>query len=169
MARARFRPRATTSEARRADTRRRSIVVTVPVPVSVARRARTVIYPYPVQRQLRRRVIRMPFYSPRERFVVKRVKVLLPRVLPALGASYVSVTDSGMAIHSLNQTVRLMDREFNRRRYQEHKSRQRKARNGQLSSVRADRLGMLGFAARAGFDARRMAEVAMVSRALGGS
>lgn len=156
--------------ARRASTRRGKVIsLYVPMPVSLARRVRTVPYPYPRQRQLRKNVIRVPLARPGGRFVFKKVRMRVPRVLPLVAASYVSMTDSGLSIHSSRQTRRLLDREFNRRRYQEHKTNRRRARHGQLESVRSDRLGMLGAAARAGFGARRMAEVAMVSRGLGGS
>lgn len=148
----------------------RTISVVVPVPRSVARRARRVTYAYKFPRPLtrERRVVRVPYFVPRERFVPVRVRLLVPRYLPLVASSYVSMTDSGQAIHSRRQIRRLLQREFNRRRYEEHKSNRRKARNGQLESVRSDRLGMLGYAARSGFGPRRMADVAMVSRALGG-
>lgn len=143
----------------------RTITVRVPLPVSMPR-ARTVSYPYPSQRQLNNRVIRIPLLPPRQRFVVRQVKVRLPHFLPALGGSYVSVVPGRLNIHSRRQTKRLLEREFNRRRYEEHKTRSRKARHGQLESVRKDRFGILAEAARRGLGARAMADAALVSRAL---
>lgn len=154
---------------RRATTRPRSVVVVVPLPRPLARRVRRVTYVYPRSRVQSTRVVRVPLAAPRRRFFLTPVRVVLPSVLPSAEPSYVSVDRGRLNIHSRRQQLRQLRRfEMNRRRYEEHKDGRSKARSGQLASVRNDRLGILSAAARSGFSARRLADVAMVVRALGG-
>ena len=63
---------------------------------------------------------------------------------------------------------RLLRSEPNRRRYRERKTRRRHARNGQLESVRSDRFGIIANAYYSGASVERVADAALVSRALGG-
>lgn len=154
---------------RRATTRPRSVVVVVPLPRPLARRVRRVTYVYPRSRVQSTRVVRVPLATPRRRFFLTPVRVVLPAVLPSAQPSSVSIDRGRLNIHSHRQHLRQMRNfEMNRRRYEEHKDAHSKARSGQLSSVRSDRLGIIGAAARRGWSARRLADVAMVSRALGG-
>lgn len=146
----------------------RTIAVTVPYPVS-AKLSRTVTYPYPKQIQRTSKVVRVELYPRKQFYRLAKVTVRMPRALPIVRGSYVSIDRNRLNIHSKRQLRRLLDAEYNRRRYNEHKSNRRKARNGQLDSVRSDRLGMLAEAQQRGWSARRLADVAMVSRALGAS
>lgn len=153
-----------------APTRRtRTISVTVPLPVSVARRVRTVLYRFPRQQMrrtktIRRRLVRLP-----EPYVMKKVKVRVPTVLPRVRKSYVSIDRKNrLNIYSERRTSRLLETEYNRRRYEEQKGNGRRARNGQLDSIRSDHLGIVAEAAHRNLGVRRVADAALVSRALGG-
>lgn len=140
--------------------------VTVPLPVTL--RVRRVSYAYPIQRQRMRRSIRVALAPLRTRYELRRVAVRMPRRLPALAGSYVSVRPGRLTIHSKRQLRRLMEFEYNRYRESERKGRRRKGRNGQLESIRRDRLGIVAEAVRRGMSASSIADAAMVSRALGG-
>lgn len=147
----------------------RSVVVTVPLPRPLARRVRRVTYVYPRSRVQATRVVRVPLAPKARGFVLRRVLVLLPAVLPSAEPSYVSVDRGRLNIHSRRQQLRQLRRfELNRRRYQEHKDGRHKARNGQLESVSSDRFGIIAEAHRRGLSARRLADAALVSRALTG-
>lgn len=165
--------------------RKKVIHVKVNVPVSVAKDLdRTVHYSYPRQRQLNTRVLRTILKSPREKFVPRKFSVVVPKKLPYVKGSYVTahnrmssaklgrswniLPSPVLSVHSKRQYRKLMEREYNRKRYSEHKSNGRKARNGQLESVRSDRLGLIGFAVARGYGMRKIADAALVSRALGG-
>lgn len=148
------------------STRYNTVVVRVPLPVTL--RVRRVSYAYPTPRQRFRRSIRVPLVVPRERYLMRRVAVRLPAVLPVVPGSYVSTRPGRLTIHSRRQFRRLMEREFNRPRERERKGRRRQGRNGQLESVRSDRLGIVAEAVRRGLSAAGVADAAMVSRALGG-
>lgn len=155
------------SEYSDARPRKRVVTVHVPLPVSKARQIRTVLYPYPNPRQRRNHVVRTPLrVRPGRRFVWTRVRVLVPFVLPAVSSSYVSIDRQRLNVHSLAQVTKLMSREFNRPRYDEEKSNRRKARHGQLESVRSDPYGMIAAAAASRAPTRVVADAALVSRAL---
>lgn len=168
--------------------RTRTIAVTVPYPVSRPL-VRTVNYTYPLQRQLVKRTIRVPLvakviaHGSKSRpavtpgwtgYRMRRIKIQVPAHLPLVKGSYVSTEldrrgQPRLSIHSARRLERLMHRENNRRRYQENKSNHRKYRNGQLDSVRGDKLGMIAHAVLRGYSPRVIADTAMVSRALGAS
>lgn len=156
-------------EAARRHPAYRSIAVTIPMPVPLAR-LRTVSYAYPTQVQMRTRNVRIPLkVRPATKFITTKVRVRVPRRLPTVSPSYVSLDRNRLTIHSKRRLRKLNETEYNRRRYQEFKERSRKARNGQLDSVKADRYGMLGEAYRRGYSIRRLADVALVARAIGGA
>lgn len=146
-----------------------AVVVTTPVPRSLS--ARTVNYAYPSPMSRARRVVRQALYrgAPRPGYVLRRFVVLLPHHLPRVARSYVSFRPGILNIHSRRQARRLLDREYNRRRYFEKKPNRRKGRNGQLESVRGDRLGLISEAVNRGYGPERVADAAMLSRALGAS
>lgn len=150
--------------------RYRVVTVHVPLPVSKARQIRTVLYPYPSSRMRRNSVVRVPLVPNGgrrpKRFVWRPVRVIVPAVLPFVAGSYVSVSRDRLNVHSLAQLTRLMDREFNRPRYDEEKTNRRKARHGQLESVRSDPYGIIAAAARSRAPTRVVADAALVSRAL---
>lgn len=146
----------------------RTVSVYVPLPVSVARKVRTVNYPYPAQILSRSRSTVIPLRLPRERFVIRKVSIRLPRVLPYLAPSAVAVDRGAIRVRSQRQTRAVMRREFNRRRYEEHKTNRRKARHGQLNSPGADRFGIVAEGARRGYGVRQLADAALVARALSG-
>lgn len=166
--------------------RTRTIAVTVPYPVSRPL-VRTVNYTYPLQRQHVKKTIRIPLavvhtqsvQRPRSTpswtgYKMRRIRVTVPAHLPLVRGSYVSteLDRSGkprLSIHSARRLERVMQRENNRRRYQENKSNHRKYRNGQLDSVKGDKLGMIANAVLRGYSPRVIADTAMVSRALGAS
>lgn len=143
--------------------------VTVVVPMPVGLRPRIAYYKYPSPRQRSRRVIRQPL-GRRGRYVLRKVAVVVPRTLPTVRGSYVSVDRyHRLNIHSHRQLRSVLDREYHRERYSEDKRNRRSARNGQLESVRADRAGIIGAAAAMGVGAAQLADTALVSRALGWS
>lgn len=147
-----------------------SPIITVRVPLPVTLAVRKVSYTYPLQKQLRKRTIRVPIHPLRNtRYVNRTVQVRIPRRLPRTVGSYVSIgRNHTLNIHSARQTHSLLEREYNRRRYSEWKRRRRKARDGQLDSVRRDVFGIIGEAARRGYGPDSLAEAALVTRALGG-
>lgn len=160
-------PRARQSAARLTRNNSRLISVRVPLPVTL--RVRKVSYTYPLQRSRARRTIPVAIRPLRNtRYVTRSVSVRIPNRLPHIPASYVSVRRGALRIHSARQTRKILDREFNRRRYMEWKRRRRQAKDGQLESVRRDRHGILGAAEARGYSASRMAEAALIVRALGG-
>jgi hypothetical protein len=144
---------------------RPTITVTVPVPVNV--RARTVSYTYPQQIQRSRRVVRRQLSPLQTRYVMRRVRVVLPRHLPVVRGSYVSIDRNGrLNNHSRRQLEALLAVENNRRRYRERKWRGRKARNGQLESAGSTHAGLVAEAVRRGLSAETIQDAAMVARAL---
>lgn len=149
-------------------TRYSTVYVNVPVPSYL--RTRTVSYSYPKQVSRARRVIRRPLLVNRNtRYELRRIAVRVPRHLPLVKPSYVSLSRGRLTIHSKRQLHALMEKgEFNRERRSERKDRGRKARNGQLDSVVSDRFGILGESLRRGFSAAGLADAALVSRGLGG-
>jgi len=145
------------------------LAVRVSLPVSVARRARNVIYPYPYpqQKQRLRHALRLALVPRRTRYVPTKVRIRLPPTLPVVRGSYVSIDRRNrLVIHSRRQTARLLDREYNRRRYQETKTRNRRARHGQLDSVRSDPHGIIARSVATRGGIRSIADAALVSRAL---
>jgi hypothetical protein len=142
-----------------------SITVNVPVPVNST--VRTVRYSRPYQIQRNTKTVRFALSPVKPRaFVMRKVKVQLPRHLPSLAGSYVSVRRGKVNIHSRRQLRRLMEREYNRRRYQEHKTSRRHARDGQLSSMRSDPTGIVSAAASRGASIRQLGDAALVARAI---
>lgn len=141
--------------------------VTVVVPMPVGLRPRIAYYKYPMPRQRLRRVIRQPL-GRRGRYALRKVSVVVPRTLPTVRGSYVSVDRyNRLNIHSHRQLRAVLEREYNRARNSEDKRSRRSARNGQLESVRADRAGIIGAASSMGLGAASIADAALVSRALG--
>lgn len=144
--------------------------VDVLMPRSLAARTRREIYPYPFpeQRQLPSRVIRQRLSAPREPVVRTRVRIRLPRHLPLVRGSYVSIRKGVLNVHSSRQLAAAVSRgELNRRRYQERKRHRRRAHHGQLDSPGAGRFGLVGLASRRGRSVGRIADAALVARALG--
>lgn len=143
-----------------------ALSVTVPVPVTSV--VRTVRYSYPLSIQRQRRVVRTTLRTLPVIYRMQRVRVIIPRHLPLVGASYVSVVNGRKTIHSRRQTIALLQQENNRRRYLEGKHKRRSARNGQLESFDRDRLGIVAEAARRGLSPEKIADAALVSRGLDG-
>lgn len=177
MARSRRKPRITTPFDRGAarpyadDWRRpyRVLTVKVALPLSVSRRARNEVYTYPMPRQRQRmtRHIRVPLQKRKEPYRVTRIRIALPRVLPSALRSKVAVRAGHLVIYGSRNVERTFQRlELNRRYYGEHKSNVRQARWGQLDSPGADRFGIVAEAARRGLSIGRIADAALVARAL---
>lgn len=146
-----------------------SVKVYLPRSVALAARREVYPYPYPMPLQKKRRVIRIPLRLPRERMVLTKVRIRLPRRVPVAAGSYVSLSRGRLNIHSQNQLRRLYaNGELNRRRYQERKSHRRMARYNQLNSPGATRSGGVAEAARRGLSIDRIADHALASRALFG-
>lgn len=167
---------------RRISRRMTAVRVRVLLPRSIAYKVRRVSYAYPERIQRERRTVRVQLRPKKESYVARNVLVVAPAALPASEGSYVSVRDLRPSVvranaelvhHSRRQFKRLMignrrrPSEYNRRRYEEIKGRHRMARNGQLASVRRDDAGIIGANYRAGVSAARLADAALVSRALG--
>lgn len=156
------------------------------LPLSVALRARNKIYTYKYPSQMRKkgRVIRLPLKSyskalerhgvrkGRSRRVMNqmvpvKVRIRLPRMLPEVYGSYVSLARDTLNIHSHNQLRRVIDaQEFNRRRYSEYKGNHRKARHGQLDSRGARRFGAVAETYRRGGSIDAIADAALVARSI---
>lgn len=98
-----------------------------------------------------------------------RVHVRIPHHLPIVPASYVTIDRKRrLNIHSKRRTLSKLLTESNVRRYNERKGRKRQARNGQLESINSDRLGIVAEAHHRNLNVNRIADAALVSRALGG-
>jgi len=147
----------------------RVIPLRVRVPASIAREVSSRIYTYrsPQQVRPRSRVYRRAFRAPRGRFVPVVARVRVPRYLPKVSGSFVSVDRGRLNVHSRRQHRRLMRREYNRVRYSERKSRRSMARLGQLDSRFRDRHGIMGFAVHRESDVGRLADAALFVRSLG--
>lgn len=144
------------------------LAVPVYVPRPMAYKVRREIYSYrkPFQRQMVSRVVRRELKRKSVPYTLVKVKVRIPRHLPLVKRSYVSVDRNRINIYSARQVERLLDREFNRRRYSEHKRRRRRASDGQLESRGADRHGLVAEAVRRGGSVDAVADAAMIARAL---
>lgn len=148
------------------------LAVKVYLPRPVARMARREVYTYPYPRQLqkRRHVIRMSLLgslgSSRAEMVPVKVRIRVPRYLPLVRGSYVSLGRGRLNIHSYHQLRRLYELEKNRRRYSEGKGNRRKARYGQLDSPGSTRFGSVAEAQRRGLSIDRIADHALVARAI---
>ena len=142
------------------------LTVRLQLPRSLALRARREVYsyPFPRQRQFVSRVLRRRLGRRRERFVDARVRIRLPRVLPLVRGSYVSVRGGVLNVHSLRQLERVLAAGLlNERHYEEWKSNRRKACNGQLDSPGATSHGLVAHAARRGLGMARLADAALVA------
>lgn len=148
-----------------------STVISVPVylPLPVALKARRKIYTYPLlaQKRLNGRVIRTPLKKHRGPVVLTKVRVRIPRRLPAAKPSYVSISRGKLNVHSRLQLRRLLAAgENNRRRYQESKTNRRRARYGQLESRGSTAFGAVAAAAQNGYSTNRIADTALAVRAI---
>lgn len=154
-------------------------LVSVPayLPRSIANQARREIYTYPTikQRRLTRRALRLGLITHgdshylREPWHKVRVRIRLPLRLPLARGSKVALRRGQLVIHSAANLRRQLERrELNRRRYMEGKGNHRSARHGQLDSPGATRFGLVKRAYEAGFGIKRIADAALVARAIGG-
>lgn len=161
-------PRRTTARPRPGATR--VLTVTLPLPLSVSRKVRRVVYPYPIpaQRRLKGRTLRSDLTTRRERYVDTPVRILMPNRLPLALGSYVSLSRNSLNIHSRNQLRRSLEkkREYNRKRRYEKKGHHRKARNGQLDSKGSTSFGSVAHAYRRGDSIDRIADAALGARAI---
>lgn len=153
--------------------RLRTVSVSVLLPRSIAQEARREVYsyPFPKQRQLRRRTLRYNLNYYHEPYVRTKVRIRVPRVLPLVRRSYVSLSGirPRLSIYSSAATNSAIERgELNRARYLDGKSNRRKARNGQLDSPGANAYGILGRSVKAGMSIARLADSALVARAMSG-
>lgn len=140
----------------------------LPRPVAIKARREIYPYPYPKQRQKRGRVLRIPLRETHRDMVPVKVRIRLPRHLPLVRGSYVSLSRARLNIHSYNQVKGLIHaQEFNRRRYSEFKRHRRKGAHGQLDSRGSERFGSVAFAYRKGASIDQIADAALVARALG--
>lgn len=149
--------------------RGRVFTVQTYLPRPVALQARREIYPYPYPKPLQKRgrTIRLALRPTHARLVPAKVKIRLPRRLPLIGGSYVSLADGRINIHSYNQVRRLIDaQEFNRRRYSEYKRNHRKASHGQIDSRGSQRFGSVAHAYRSGRSIDQIADAALAVRAI---
>lgn len=150
----------------------RTLYVTTLLPRSVAYKARREIYPYPYPKPLQKRgrTIRLSLRRRSGPLVKATVAISLPRQLPVVRGSYVSLGRNRLNIHSRNQVRKVLDaQEFNRRRYVERKGNVRKARYGQLESRGSRRFGLVAAALRRGDSIDKIADAALVARAIGAS
>lgn len=146
-----------------------TLSVSVPLPRPIALRARREVYTYPLPSQLRlkRRTLRQPLPLYRGPYINTRVRIRLPARLPTARGSYVSINRGRLNIHSYNALKRLFAAgELNRRRYSEHKSNRRHARNGQLDSPGSGAFGIVARLAASGAPISRIADGALVARAI---
>lgn len=139
----------------------------LPVPVAKVARTKIYSYPYPKQVRLKHRTIRVPLIR-RRNLVKTKIAIRLPRRLPLVRGSYVSLADGRLNIHSKYKLERMINhaREFNTRRYSEHKANKRKARYGQLDSGGSQRFGSVAEAYRRGNTIDKIAEAALAVRAI---
>lgn len=148
----------------------RIITVSIPLPLSVAKKARREIYPYPLplQKRLKGRTIRRPLVVRSDApLVMTKVRIRAPARLALALGSYVSLSRGRLNIHSKNQLARAVHRlEKNRRRYSEFKSNRRKARHGQLDSPGATAFGSVAAAYKLGHSIERIADAALGARAI---
>lgn len=143
------------------------ITTYLPRPVALKARREIYSYPYPRQRQKRGRTIRLSLRPTVGRFVKTVVRIRLPRRLPRVRGSYVSLANGSLNIHSTNQVKDVLNaQEYNRRRYGERKGNVRKGRYGQLDSPGSLKSGGVAYASRSGHSIDQIADAALVSRAL---
>lgn len=147
---------------------RRSFFVTVPVPVSV--RTRTVRLQQPRLKIEMFRNRKLPLIPTREKFVMRRIKVIAPRRVNRVPAArWTAYPNRGyVTVHSRRSNLRVIPPEYNRLRTEERKERRAKGRHGQVESMRSDRGGMLAAAVLRGLSPPMIADTALVSRALYG-
>lgn len=144
-----------------------SVLAPLPRPVALAARREVYPYPFPMQKRLRSRVIRRSLRRSSVPMVMAKVRIQVPRRLPLARGSYVSIDRNRLNVHSARQLRRLLLRgEYNRRRYEERKSNRRKARHGQIDSPGAMGFGSVSEAYRRGFSVNRIADAALVARAV---
>lgn len=139
------------------------------LPLSVALQARNKVYPYPIptQKRLRGRTIRLALTPPRQPMVRTKVRIRLPRILPRVRGSYVSLRRGVLSVHSKRQlNAALAGGALNTRFYQEHKTNHRKGRHGQLDSPGARAFGSVAEAYRRGWSIGKIADAALVARAV---
>lgn len=147
----------------------RLITVQALLPRPVAIKARREVYPYPLPLQSRKesRVIRRSLRRRRVPLVLTKVRIRIPRVLPLARGSYVSLNRGRLNIHSRRQHELLIQRgELNRVRKAERKTHRRRARHGQLDSPGALAFGSVDGAYRRGWSVDRIADQALVARAI---
>lgn len=144
-----------------------AVKVYLPRPVAKMARREVYTYPYPQQIQKRWRVARYLLRSSKKhKFVPVTVRIRVPKRLPLVRASYVSIRNNMLNVHSYHQTRREYERNLNTRRYSEHKGNRRKARYGQLDSPGATAFGAVAEASRRGWSIDRIADSALGARAL---
>lgn len=144
------------------------------LPRSMAYQARRKVYTYPspFSQALQRRTLRYNLRLPRDPLVKAKVRIRVPTVLPTVRGSYVSLsTRNGrmrLNVHSQRQhRAALAAGETNRRRYQEGKRARRYASHGQLESRGARRFGLVAASYARGESPRKIADAALVARAIG--
>lgn len=151
----------------------RILTVKVYLPRPVARQVRREVYtyPYPAQMRKARHVLRYSLlgsHAPRSvAWVPAKVRVRIPTRLPLVRGSYVSLRRGMLNIHSAQQLRSTLAKgELNARRYSERKTNKRRARHGQLDSPGARHLGLVAEAYRRGASVDRVADAALVARAI---
>lgn len=151
----------------------RILTVKVYLPRPIARQVRREVYTYPQPAQMRkaRHVMRYSLLaglsSGSARFVPAKVRIRVPTRLPLVRGSYVSLRRGMLNIHSAQQLRSTLAKgELNVRRYSERKTNRRKARHGQLDSPGARRFGLVAEAYRRGKSVDRIADAALVARAI---
>lgn len=143
-----------------------TLEVFLPRPVALRARREIYPYPYPLQKRLKSRVIRHRLWT-KGPMVKAKVRVRLPRKLPLVRGSYVSLDRGRLNIHSRRQHELLIERrELNRLRKEETKGGRRKARYGQLDSPGATGFGSVAEGYRRGHSVGRIADAALVARAI---
>lgn len=145
------------------------LTVNALLPRPVAYKARREIYTYPLPLQVRKRArtIRRALRRPSVPMVLAKVRIRVPARLPLARGSYVSLSRGRLNIHSRRQHELLVKRrELNRVRYAEKKTGRRKARHGQLDSPGGLAFGGVAEAFRRGWSVDRIADQALVARAI---
>lgn len=143
------------------------IMAFLPVSLALQTRRKIYTYPSPNQRQLQRRNLRHTLKRPREKTIPTVVKIRVPRTLPLVKRSMVDWRNGKTIIRSKLATDRVIHRgEQNRARKQERKGGYRRANHGQPDSPGAHNHGLVAEALYRGLSPNRIADAALVARAI---
>ena len=104
----------------------------------------------------------------RGRKVRRRVRVVVPRRVPPSHKGYLMWRPGSLTIYNRRSTENALLSFDNRKRNKEVKRRRRRKSDGQAHALRRDRFGIIGDGLARNVGAKRLNDLAMVVRALGG-